>query len=125
MASVGVDGICKIWDLSVDIPKVIQMKNFNAGELFNCQFYKDSPWVLAIGGSSGEVIVWDTEESEALTSVFEGRQPKIIADDADEGFVTEEEEDSEEERSKKKKKKDKKEKKEKKEKKDKKKKKDK
>jgi hypothetical protein len=40
------------------------------GELFSLSYYKDIPWVLAAGGSKGEVAVWDTEESEALSKHF-------------------------------------------------------
>ncbi len=40
------------------------------GELFTLSFYKDIPWVLAAGGSKGEVAVWDTEENENLSKHF-------------------------------------------------------
>ena len=41
-------------------------KDLKQGELFSVQFYDDIPWVLAAGGSKGEVAIWDTEESEAI-----------------------------------------------------------
>ena len=34
------------------------------------QFYGDEPWVLAVGGSQGEVAIWDTEESEIVRNHF-------------------------------------------------------
>jgi hypothetical protein len=40
------------------------------GELFSLSFYKDIPWVLAAGGSKGEIAVWDTEESESVAKHF-------------------------------------------------------
>ena len=45
-------------------------KELKQGELFSVQFYDDIPWVLAAGGSKGEVAVWDTEESEAIQKHF-------------------------------------------------------
>jgi len=48
------------------------------------QFYEDIPWVLAAGGSKGEVAIWDCEESEQISSHFKGnldptapKEPKI------------------------------------------------
>ena len=41
------------------------------GELFSLSFYHDIPWVLAAGGSKGEIAVWDTEENEAISKHFE------------------------------------------------------
>jgi len=48
------------------------------------QFYEDIPWVLAAGGSKGEVAIWDCEESEAIKSHFSAnldpnapKEPKI------------------------------------------------
>lgn len=46
------------------------------GELFTLSFYKDIPWVLAAGGSKGEVAVWDIEESEIIKKHFEGNLDK-------------------------------------------------
>ena len=40
------------------------------GELYTISFYSDIPWVLAAGGSKGEVVVWDTEENEKVRSHF-------------------------------------------------------
>lgn len=40
------------------------------GELFSLSFYKDIPWVLAAGGSKGELAIWDTEESEKISAHF-------------------------------------------------------
>ena len=34
------------------------------------QFYEDIPWVLAAGGSKGEVAIWDTEESKHVKKRF-------------------------------------------------------
>jgi hypothetical protein len=58
------------------------------GELFTLSFYKDIPWVLAAGGSKGEVAVWDTEENENLSKHFtpflDSTKVKSQADDSDE-----------------------------------------
>jgi hypothetical protein len=40
------------------------------GELFSVSFYKDIPWVLAAGGSKGELGVWDIEENDKIKDTF-------------------------------------------------------
>lgn len=36
------------------------------------RFCQDIPWVLAAGGSQGELAVWDTSESETIEKHFKG-----------------------------------------------------
>lgn len=40
------------------------------GELFTANFYKDIPWVIAAGGSKGELAIWDTEENAEISKHF-------------------------------------------------------
>lgn len=40
------------------------------GELFSLSFYKDIPWVLAAGGSKGEIAIWDISENEKVSKHF-------------------------------------------------------
>lgn len=73
MATCSVDQYIKIWDIAANNgaePKLIGNKKTNMGELFTLSYYKDIPWVLAAGGSKGEVAVWDTEENENLQKHF-------------------------------------------------------
>lgn len=66
IATVGTDNHCKIWDVmnvtpeGQAQPKMIAKRDLKQGELFSVQFYEDIPWVLAAGGSKGEVAIWDT-----------------------------------------------------------------
>ena len=94
MATCSVDEYVKVWDIAnaggAD-PKLVGYKKMNTmGELFTVSFYKDIPWVLAAGGSKGEVAVWDTEESEAIGKHFAPYLDKTT-------LVSQIEEDSEEE----------------------------
>jgi periodic tryptophan protein 1 len=73
MATCSVDEYIKIWDIAHNggtEPKLIGNKKTNMGELFTLSYYKDIPWVLAAGGSKGELAVWDTEENENLSKHF-------------------------------------------------------
>ena len=38
--------------------------------MHSLQFYVDEPWVLAAGGSKGEIAIWDTEEYEHVREHF-------------------------------------------------------
>lgn len=116
LATVGSDSICKVWDVLASNsqgkpePKQIAKRDLKQGELFSVQFYQDIPWVLAAGGSKGEVAIWDTEESVEIEKHFKPQlskdapvEPKAVAveDDGNEDF---EDISSEEEKPKKKKK---------------------
>ena len=46
------------------------------GDLFSVQMYKDIPWVLATGGSKGELAIWDTEEDMTIYTHFKGQVTK-------------------------------------------------
>lgn len=73
MATCSVDEYIKIWDIAANNgtePKLIGNKKTQMGELFTLSYYKDIPWVLAAGGSKGELAVWDTEENENLQKHF-------------------------------------------------------
>jgi periodic tryptophan protein 1 len=76
MATVGTDSVCKVWDVLTcntegkAEPKLVSKRDLKQGELFSVQFYEDIPWVLAAGGSKGEVAIWDTEESVECETHF-------------------------------------------------------
>ena len=115
LATVGTDSVCKIWDIKNQNmgkvePKMVTKKELKQGELFSVQFYEDIPWVLAAGGSKGEVAVWDTEESDVVADHFRitldpsaPKEPKaiVVEDDGNEDF--EDISDGEQEKKKKKK----------------------
>lgn len=94
MATCSVDEYVKVWDIGHNNgtePKLISYKKMSAmGELFSLSFYKDIPWVLAAGGSKGEVAVWDTEENESIAKHFEPTLDKTTF--AENGAEEEEEE---------------------------------
>ena len=73
MCTSGVDGICKVWDIAANggqNPEEICFRNMKQGELFTMQFCQDIPWVLATGGSNGEMAIWDTSENEKTENHF-------------------------------------------------------
>ena len=95
MATVGTDNTCKIWDIhaSSGTPQLIGSRDLKQGELFSVQFYEDIPWVLAAGGSKGEVAIWDTEETSEVASHFgktldpnAPKQPEPMEDDGNDEF---------------------------------------
>lgn len=66
LATCSLDEYVKVWDISTQAPTLVGYRKMAMGELFSLSFYKDIPWVLAAGGSKGEIAVWDTEESEKI-----------------------------------------------------------
>ena len=71
MATVSLDEYVKVWDITTgSMPQLVGYKKMTMGELFTLSFYKDIPWVLAAGGSKGEIAVWDTEENDNIAKHF-------------------------------------------------------
>jgi periodic tryptophan protein 1 len=67
LATCSTDEYVKLWDIATGAsPTLVGYKKMTMGELFSLSFYKDIPWVLAAGGSKGELAVWDTEENEKV-----------------------------------------------------------
>jgi periodic tryptophan protein 1 len=48
----------KIWDTSTQFSKLLETKNFGIGVCFTLRFSSTFPFILAIGGAEGQVILW-------------------------------------------------------------------
>ena len=49
---------------------MIGSRHQKQGELFSMQFCPEIPWVLACGGNTGEIAVWDTCENKDIEDHF-------------------------------------------------------
>ncbi|GMY22606.1 periodic tryptophan protein 1 like [Fagus crenata] len=59
-----------LWDLSNNQPSCIASTNPQAGAVFSVSFSEDSPFLLAIGGSKGNLEVWDTLSDAGIQRRF-------------------------------------------------------
>jgi periodic tryptophan protein 1 len=74
-ATVGEDGIVKVWDLPVNHPTAPQVndgiikpmlltsRHVDVGRLFSCSFDVNNPFVLGTGGDAGCPAIWDLMEN--------------------------------------------------------------
>ncbi|KAI3926482.1 hypothetical protein MKW92_010590 [Papaver armeniacum] len=60
LATGSTDKMVKLWDLSNNQPSCVASKNLKAGSVFSTSFSEDCPFLLAVGGSKGDLQVWDT-----------------------------------------------------------------
>jgi len=65
------DALCK--DPENKKHKWVASKEMNVGQLFDCSFYGDSPFLLASAGSEGSIALWDCEENAKVEACFKGR----------------------------------------------------
>lgn len=86
MATSSIDGTVKVWDITANggsTPQQIGSRYMKQGELFSMQFSQDIPWVIASGGSQGEIAVWDCSENIDIENHFKSFLVKGTYDEND------------------------------------------
>ena len=70
LATGGQDRMLKLWAVgasgSAEAPSMIAKRNLQLGGLFDISFSRDSPALLAAGGSKGKLGIWNTLEVEEM-----------------------------------------------------------
>ncbi|CAG8443943.1 10865_t:CDS:10 [Ambispora leptoticha] len=67
------DKTVKVWDVKSLKPNMVTSRDLSVGKVFSLQFCPDSPFQLAVAGSSGSVYIWDISTNAGVRHVFEGR----------------------------------------------------
>ncbi|CAN0857630.1 Uncharacterized WD repeat-containing protein C17D11.16 [Linum grandiflorum] len=70
LATGSTDKMVKVWDLSNNQPSCVASNNLKAGGVFSICFSEDSPFLMAIGGSKGNLKVWDTLSDAGVSRRF-------------------------------------------------------
>ena len=70
LTTCSLDQTVAVWRLSAAGLSLVQRKEMQAGELFGVRFCQDAGNLLACGGSTGALAVWDIEESAAVVKAF-------------------------------------------------------
>jgi periodic tryptophan protein 1 len=72
LATGSMDKTVKLWDLTNNQPTCIGSENPKVGAVFSTSFCKDLPFLLAVGGSKGNLHVWNTLENAEVAQRFQG-----------------------------------------------------
>ncbi|CAH2078587.1 unnamed protein product [Thlaspi arvense] len=75
LATGSMDKTVKLWNLSNNEPSCIASHKPKAGAVFSISFSLDNPFLLAIGGSKGELHVWDTLLDANVAHKYASKQP--------------------------------------------------
>ena len=77
LATCSVDKTVAIWDChskhSVEPVQVIS-KEMGGGKLYNVGFYPSSDWLIATGGTGGQLCLWEMGEEESIVKTFGDRR---------------------------------------------------
>ena len=73
MGTVSVDKTVKLWDIQDGRPTCVTSKSMGVGDLLCGQFFMNDPYMLAVGGSKGQVALWDTSEQSSIERKFSSR----------------------------------------------------
>ncbi|KAL2894604.1 Periodic tryptophan protein 1-like protein [Bienertia sinuspersici] len=76
LASGSTDKMVKLWDVSNNQPSCVASQNPKAGAVFSVTFSEENPFWLAIGGSKGNLEVWDTSSDAGVAKKYAGSTAK-------------------------------------------------
>jgi len=76
LATTSTDKMVKLWDLTDNQPSCIASVNPKVGAIFAASFCADAPFLLAVGGSKGNLHVWDTLTSGEVSRRFGKFSPR-------------------------------------------------
>lgn len=74
LATASTDKMVKLWDTTDNKPTCIASTNPKVGAIFSLGFSGDSPFLLAMGGSKGELHIWDTLKNSAMSQRYGSSQ---------------------------------------------------
>lgn len=70
IATGSMDKMVKLWDLSNNQPSCIASYKPKAGAVFSISFSENDPFLLAIGGSKGKLVMWNTLSDSGVSRKF-------------------------------------------------------
>ncbi|XP_059066869.1 uncharacterized WD repeat-containing protein C17D11.16 isoform X2 [Cryptomeria japonica] len=76
LATGSTDKMVKLWDMTNNQPTCIASTNPKVGAVFSACFSKDSPFLLGVGGSKGNLHVWDTLDNSEVSRRFGNFRPQ-------------------------------------------------
>ena len=68
LATGGQDKLVKLWSVKGSAPTLVAKRNLQLGAIFDVAFSRDSPALLAAGGSKGKLGIWNTLELEEVSA---------------------------------------------------------
>ncbi|KAJ3336604.1 hypothetical protein HDU93_002527 [Gonapodya sp. JEL0774] len=93
----GGDGGVKVWDVTTGGVKSVVSKEVGVGKVFSTSFIPDpttdTPLAIAVGGSTGKLVVWNVSENDAVQTAFGNRLSGIAVRTSKPEITTVEEED--------------------------------
>merc|ERR1712086_400963 len=64
------DKSVKVWDSKSGQPKLLGQNNLDIGAVFTASFWQDSPFIVAVGGESGKLKLWDVRDSTGVQKKY-------------------------------------------------------
>lgn len=65
--------------MSTQQPSLVASQDLDVGAVFGAAFCPEAPWLLAAGGATGTVAVWDITTNAAVMSKYGRSLSKAVA----------------------------------------------
>lgn len=89
--TMSIDKTVKLWDMGSGSPSCLSTKSMGVGDLLCGGFFMNDPFLMAVGGSNGQVAIWETSENSVVERTFSSRvknMPTVVFDpSAEDSFV--------------------------------------
>lgn len=69
VVSLSIDKSAKLWNFAEE-PEQLATKSFNIGKIFCGSFCQDAPHLFAMGGSKGELLLWNLYENSTFSAKY-------------------------------------------------------
>jgi periodic tryptophan protein 1 len=56
---------------------MVTSRDFGNGKVFSAAFSCDAPYLVGMGGSKGNLLIWNVTENAGVRSKFQGRQSRF------------------------------------------------
>eukprot|EP00656_Telonema_subtile_P034242 TRINITY_DN38351_c0_g1_i1.p1 TRINITY_DN38351_c0_g1~~TRINITY_DN38351_c0_g1_i1.p1 ORF type:complete len:499 (-),score=170.14 TRINITY_DN38351_c0_g1_i1:188-1684(-) len=73
------DKTVKLWDSKSGQPTLLGQNNLDVGAVFSASFWQESPFIVAVGGETGKLKLWDTRDNQTVQKKYKKARDGVAA----------------------------------------------
>lgn len=73
------DKTVKLWDSKAGQPTLLGQNNLDVGAVFSASFWAESPFIVAVGGETGKLKLWDIRDNQTVQKKYKKARDGVAA----------------------------------------------